>query len=107
MLVVTRLVFDDEADQVRLSLSGSEKYDDTPKFVDGEVTSVNLRAGIVPSATGERLGTVTSNDSVAVALSGSLAVTVTVALPFARGVIVSVEPETLAVATLVFDEEAE
>ena len=66
---------------------------------------VSVTSEIVPTAVGARLGTVTAMVCWAVRLP-SLAVTVTVAVPFATGVILTVPPDTLAVATPVLDDMA-
>ena len=63
-------------------------------------------AGIAPSATGGRLGTVTPNSCMAARPSVSVAVTVTVASPLATAVIVTVLSDTVTLATLVSDVAA-
>ena len=73
--------------------------------------TVTVCADIVPTAVGARFGcvaafTVTEMVCVALALLGSVAVTVIVALPAATGVILTLEPETLAVALLTSEELA-
>ena len=60
-------------------------------------------AGMVPTATGAPFGTVTANDWVAVRWP-SLAVTVTVASPFASPLSVTVDPETDTVTFAVSEE---
>ena len=65
-----------------------------------------VRPSIEPSATGARLGTVTVNSCVAVRPSVSVAVTDTVAVPFATAVTVSASPDTATPATSVADDSA-
>ena len=62
----------------------------------------------MPTATGERFATVTSNVCSALVFepSTSVAVTVTVAVPPDTGVTCTVEPETDTVATDVSDDDA-
>ena len=73
--------------------------------------TVTVCADIVPTAVGARFGcvaafTVTEMVWVALSLLGSEAVTVIVALPAATGLMLTVEPETLAVALALSEEEA-
>ena len=73
--------------------------------------TVTVCADIVPTAVGARFVcvaafTVTEMVWVALSLLGSVAVTVIVALPAATGVILTLEPETLAVALALSEEEA-
>ena len=117
MLAVTRLVFDDETEYSRSSSgSGSENEDATLKLADGDVTSVNVRFEIVPTATGEllvgcgttvELFTVTSKRCSALRLPGSVAVTVMVAVPCEAALMVSVPPSMLVVTTPVSSDSAE
>ena len=66
---------------------------------------MNVTEGIVPTATGARLVTVIAMVCVAVKLR-SLAVTVTVAVPGATGVIVTTAADMPTVATPVSDDTA-
>ena len=66
-----------------------------------------LRRGIVPATTGGRLGTTTSKLCEARSSPGSVAVTVTTALPRARAATASVLPETDARATRASETTAE
>ena len=73
--------------------------------------TVTVCADIVPTAVGARFGcvaafTVTEIVCVALSLLGSVAVTVIVAEPSATGVIVTVDPDTLAVALALSEELA-
>ena len=77
--------------------------------VAAELPTVTVWEDMEPTAVGARLAwafTVTEMLCVAVALLVSEAVTVIVALPAAAGVMLTVEPETLAVALLLSEEEA-
>ena len=77
--------------------------------VAAELPTVTVCAEIDPTAVGARLAcafTVTEMVCVALKPSGSEAVTVIVALPAATGVMLTVEPETLAVALLLSEEAA-
>ena len=72
--------------------------------------TVTVCPEIVPTAIGALFGLgliVTEMVCVALNPSGSEAVTVTVALPAATGVMVTLEPETLAVAFAPSEEETE
>ena len=65
-----------------------------------------VRAGIESSATGARLGMVTWKVWLAVRPPGSVAVTVTVALPLARAASVTVVPCAEAVSRVESEEAA-
>ena len=65
------------------------------------------RAAIESTATGGRLGTVTSKLCVAASPPGSVAVTVTVTVPFATAVTVTAAPSTETAARLGSDAAAE
>lgn len=94
-LAVTTFVFEEPPENVRLSPSGSLKLlDKLMVFAPPPAVSVTLES----DPCGRLLFTVAVNDTFVLAVP-SLAVTVMVELPpFATGVIVSVEPETLTVA---------
>ena len=66
----------------------------------------SICAGIVSTAIGARLGTVTVNSWLAASPSVSVAVTVTTASPFASAVTVRVLPDTETPATPGRDEVA-
>ena len=79
--------------------------------VAAELPTVTVCDEIEPTAVGARFGwvaafTVTEMVCVALSLLGSVAVTVIVALPAATGVILTLEPETVAVAFVPSEEEA-
>ena len=63
-------------------------------------------AGMLPLASGARLGTVTRKLCVADALPGSVAVTVTVTMPALTAATVTVPPEADTVATPGSDDQA-
>ena len=68
----------------------------------------NVWVGMVPTVRGARFAssTVTLARCVAVKPSGSFAVMVIVAVPVATAVIVTVDPETATLATVVLDDVA-
>ena len=77
--------------------------------VAAELPTVTVCAEIEPTAVGALFGlgfTVTEMVCVALALLGSDAVTVTVAEPAATGLMLTLDPETLAVALPTSEEEA-
>ena len=93
---------------MRVSLSGSLKLLLTSTLAALPPT-VTVCAEMEPTAVGALFGlglTVTEMVCVALALLGSEAVTVIVALPAATGVMVTVESETLAVALPTSEELA-
>ena len=96
---------DDDAAYVSGSPSGSEKLPDTATLTAPSGRD-SVCAGSVPTATGDRFGTVTANVCVAGAFDpvGSVAVTVTVDAPAASGVSVTTGPETDTAATAGADE---
>ena len=93
---------------MRVSLSASLKLPLTSTLA-AELPTVTVWEDIEPTAVGARFGwgfTVTEIVCVAVALLVSEAVTVMVALPRCYGVMLTLEPETLAVALLPSEELA-
>ena len=77
--------------------------------VAAELPTVTVCAEMEPTAVGALFGlglTVTEMVCVALNPSGSEAVTVTVALPWDTGLMVTVEPDTLAVALALSEELA-
>ena len=106
VVTVATAVMDDEAAKLRLSPSGSVKFETTSTVkVSPAVTEISE---IVPIAVGAWFGTVTVTSKLCDASRppGSVAVTVTVAMPSATPVTVTAEPETLAVARPVSDDVA-
>ena len=96
--IVATLAFADSAVWVSASPSGSLKYRDTSIRTVSPAKS--SWSGIAPTATGARLGTLTVKTCCAVRPSGSLAVTVTVVLPWDTPVTNALLPEIDTVATL-------
>ena len=93
---------------MRVSPSGSLKSLLTSSVAASPPT-VTVCPEMEPTAVGGRFAcafTVTEMVCVALALLGSVAVTVIVALPAATGVMLTLEPETLAVALLTSEELA-
>ena len=79
--------------------------------VAAELPTVTVCAEMEPTAVGARFGcvaafTVTEMVCVALSLLGSVAVTVIVALPAATGLMLTVDPDTLAVALALSEELA-
>ena len=92
---------------MRVSPSASLKLPLT-STVAAELPTVTVCAEMEPTAVGALFGlglTVTEMVWVALALLGSEAVTVIVALPAATGVMVTIEPETLVNAFPLSDED--
>ena len=93
---------------MRVSLSGSLKLPLT-STVAALPPTVTVCAEMEPTDVGALFGlglTVTEMVCVALALLGSVAVTVIVALPAATGLMLTLEPETLAVALALSEELA-
>ncbi len=65
-----------------------------------------VSSGIVPTGSGDRLGTMDSKTCVAESPSESVAVIVTLAVPFATAVTVTVDTETETPATPELDDRA-
>ena len=95
---------DDDAENVRASSSGSVKYGEMSTVA--VLSACTVCAGMLPLASGARLGTVTRKPCVANAPPGSVAVTVTVTMPALTAATVTALPETDTVATPGSDDEA-
>ena len=101
----TRVASDEAAEYWSESRSGSAKYGATSSTA--ALSTSSSLSPIVPTATGARFGTVTPKLCPASRPSGSRAATVTVALPTAVPVTVTVLPERASVARVASDEAAE
>ena len=101
---VARVGSDEVAAWSSASPSGSEKWSSIS--TSNDLPASTARSLIVPTATGAWFGTVTEKLCATSSPPGSRAVTVTVVLPTAIPVTVTILPDTAAVARVVSDETA-
>ena len=102
---VARVESDEAAEYSSTSRSGSVKYSETSSATT--LSTCTSMSAIMPTAPGARFGTVTPKLCSADSPPGSTAVTVTVALPTARPVTVTMLCATVTATRVVSDADAE